>query len=181
MNARQKYDSAISAFCKCQFGYAKRLFTEAGTAYSHLYNLKKNKEKELADLCQLNVGICHYSAGNYQEAASLATKLTRSPTFLDSVHLGIAVELMKDATNRKKKSYWETVDGDYKDMKKRNLHKEIIRLLRDNPYYLKELDFAKQMRDSCLALGMNEIAESFNSDLTNLTSEITIPIGWFIK
>ncbi len=179
MDARQKYDSAISAFCKCRFKYAKRLFMEAGAAYSHLYNLKKNSEKELANLCQLNVGICHYSAGNYQEAANLATKLTRGVILLDSNHLTVAVELMKDATNRKKKSYWETVDGDYKDMKKRNLHKEIVRLLRDNPYYLDELDFAKQMRDSCMALGMSEIAESFDRDLTDLAREITVPV--FIK
>jgi hypothetical protein len=130
-------------------------------------------------MCQLNVGICYYSAGNYQEAANVATKLTRGTIFLDTRHLGIAVELMKDSTNRKKKSYWQTVDGDYKDMKKRNLHKEIIRLLRDNPYYLDEFDFAKQMRDSCLVLGMNEVAESFNSDLANLAREITMPI--FIK
>jgi tetratricopeptide (TPR) repeat protein len=176
MDARQKYDSAISAFCKCRLNYAKRLFVEAGAAYNHLYELKKNSEKQVASLCQLNVSVCHYCAGNYQEAATLASKLTTPKVGLEMPYLNVAVELFKDAANRKKKSYWETVDGDYKDMKKRNLHKEIIRLLRDNPYYLGEVNFAEQMRDSCSALGMIEVAASFDRDLTELAREAAIPV-----
>ena len=168
MDAQHKFNQAVSVFCKCQLNKARQLFTEAGAAYNHLSNIVA--EKELAEICQLNIGVCLYSAGNYQEAGTLTYKLLKSnPTFTPTA-FGLANELLSEATKRKKQSYWDTVKGDYSDMKRRNLHKDIIILLRNNPYYLTEFDLAKQMRDSCEALGMTEIAKSFNEDCYNLSS-----------
>jgi hypothetical protein len=72
------------------------------------------------------------------------------------------------ADARQRNSYWDTVRGDLGEMRRAARHKDIVDLIKKEPYVLPGSELARQMRDSCRALGQDRVAALFDKDLEAL-------------
>lgn len=160
--AKATYDKAADALCHCKLDLAKSLFCSAGK----LYAASAKSSRSGTDIYNLNAAICFYLGGAYDDAVSIidTIRLTR----LDKELSVLSSELYEEARKRRRGTHWESVVVDLKEMRAKGYHKDIINLLKYNPYCLSAEDFARQMRDSCSALGMKDVANLFDHDLKEI-------------
>jgi hypothetical protein len=157
---KKLYDLANDALYHCKLDIAQALFIKAAQHYTQLARTNH------ADLNRLNAAVCFYLGGCWIEAMNSIGTIRSAK--LNKEHELMYMELHAEIHKRLSNAYWETALGDLRDMQTKGRHKDILNLLKDNPYLLLPNAFAQQMRDACLGLGMLEIAELFRCDLAAL-------------
>lgn len=162
--SRSLYDRAVNALIHCNLVNAQTDFLAAAESYSQ--NIKIDSDQP--ELSNLNSAVCYFLSGTYGNCTKHLAQISgdrlsaNCKVMMDKLYL--------ESTKRQSPSYWETVNGDLIEMRSNNAHKHILNLLRDHPYILDSINFARQCRDSCHFLGMVDIAKSFDHDLHRLIS-----------
>lgn len=160
--AKATYDKAADALCHCKLDLAKSLFCEAGK----LYAASAKSSRANSDIYKLNAAICFYLGGAYDDAVTIidTIRITRLEKELST----LSGELYEEARKRRRGSYWESVAAELKEMRQKGYHKDILNLLKYNPYCLGAEEFARQMYKSCAAIGMRDVAALFERDLKEI-------------
>jgi len=152
--AKSTYEQAVNALCHCRLSVAQSLFLLAAKQYSQL---AANKNTNMA-----NAAICFLLANSYNDAIACIGMIHFSQ--LEKSFATVLEEVYEESKKRQETSYWHGMMDDLTAMLAKGFHKDILKLLKQNPYILNSADFARQMRDSCAALGMKEVAELFRRD-----------------
>lgn len=152
------YDKAVDALCHCRLDLAKNLFKAAGEEYTS----QAKSNRRFSDFHKLNSAICYYFAGYYEATVNIIAEI-QTTRFDGDIQL-MCNDLHEEARKRCKKSYWDGLVNDLQEMRLKGFHKDILNLLKNDPYCLLSLELATQMRDSCVAQGMNEVAALFERD-----------------
>ncbi len=147
MNA---YEEGVKYLCNCNLISARKYFAMAARQF----------EKMADPLAISNTAICFFHGAEYSTAIVVAKKSNEDNEILQ--------RLIKGCLKRLRHSYWEEKTSDYIEMKSRNMHKDIISLIREDPYLLLPHQMALQMFESTSALGMVEVANSFKQNYLSL-------------
>ncbi len=166
-NAWSYYENGLRCQYRCDLRAAAYNYTEAANRY--VAGAMKERATS-ANISRFNAAICYYLAGNYDKSLTCLDQVNVSK--LEKDQKQDAEVLYDECRKRKRSSYWETINGDLTEMRSKKMHKAILDLLKDNPYILESADFARQCRDSCYALGMWEVAKSFENDMTRIQMEL---------
>jgi tetratricopeptide (TPR) repeat protein len=178
-NAWSYYEEGQRCHYRCDLIGASRNYAEAAIRYV----AGATKERAVvANISRFNAAICYFLAGDYDKSLTCLDQVNVSR--LDEGQKQVAEMLHEECYKKKRSSYWETIKDDLRAMQSKKMHKDILELLRNNPYVLDSAEFAKQFRDSCYSLGMWEVAKAFEKDMTRLFSGLssavppTLPLVW---
>lgn len=166
MSAWDDYKRAQLLHYQCNLTKASMMYSTAGGAYWS-ESQKARVGSVSYNIGRWNAAICYFLAGLYAKS----TKTLEDTNFSRLGEKKELAEMLHDeCMKRLKSSYIFTVKGDLKDMREKKMHKSILELLRSDPYILDSENYARQMRDSCYALGMWEVAKAFEADMTRIMS-----------
>lgn len=167
------YEAGRKALLRCDTAKAAGLLKSAGDTF---WSAQDNKTDHVL---RYNAAACYFQAGRYRDCVETLGEV--SPGRIPNALKELCLEMAVAADGRHKNSYWDTVRGDLAEMRKAGRHKDIIELVRREPYILPGAELARQMRDSCKATGQDRVAALFEKDLEALQpKEQPKPSGaWF--